>query len=152
METLKELSKHFEIIVFTASHECYATQVLNYLDPEGTLISYRMYRDQCIMTEEGVHIKDLRVIGNRELKDMVLVDNAVYSFGYQIENGIPIIPYYDNKSDMELRFLTDYLKSLLTLDDLRDYNAQFFKLDQYYDFDTPEKALEELYGVQSCSN
>jgi len=51
------------------------------------------------MTEEGVHIKDLRVIGNRDLKDLVIVDNAAYSFGYQIDNGVPIIPFYDNKND-----------------------------------------------------
>jgi CTD small phosphatase-like protein 2 len=34
------------------------------------------------MTEEGVHIKDLRVLADRNLKDVVLVDNAAYSFGY----------------------------------------------------------------------
>ena len=48
---------------------------------------------------KGVHIKDLRVIAGRDLKDVVLVDNAAYSFGFQLENGIPIIPYYDNKND-----------------------------------------------------
>jgi len=33
-------------------------------------------------TEEGVFIKDLRIIKNRKLKDIVIVDNAVYSFGF----------------------------------------------------------------------
>lgn len=28
---------------------------------------------------------------------MVLVDNAAYSYAKQIENGIPIMPYYDGK-------------------------------------------------------
>jgi len=37
---------------------------------------------------------------------MVLVDNAVYSFGYQLENGIPIIPFYDDKEDEELLHLS----------------------------------------------
>lgn len=49
---------------------------------------------------KSVHVKDLRVLcADRSLKDMVLIDNAAYSFGYQIDNGIPIIPYYDNKND-----------------------------------------------------
>lgn len=43
-----------------------------------------------------MHIKDLRVI-NRNLKDLVLVDNAAYSYAFQLDNGIPIIPYVDNK-------------------------------------------------------
>lgn len=33
-----------------------------------------------MQTEEGAYIKDLRVIGNRSLTDMVLIDNAAYSF------------------------------------------------------------------------
>lgn len=48
-------------------------------------------------TEEGVYIKDLRIIKNRNLKDMVIIDNAVYSFGFQLDNGIPILPFYDDK-------------------------------------------------------
>jgi CTD small phosphatase-like protein 2 len=46
-----------------------------------------------------VYVKDLRVIGNRNMNDMLLVDNAAYSFGFQLENGLPIIPFYDNKED-----------------------------------------------------
>jgi len=97
---LKEISKYFEIIVFTASHECYASKVIDYLDPEHLYIDHRLYREQCITTDEGVHIKNLRILEKyRNLKDIVLVDNAAYSFGFQLTNGIPIIPFYDNKND-----------------------------------------------------
>lgn len=41
----------------------------------------------------------MRILGDRDLKDVVLVDNAAYSYGLQLDNGIPIIPYYDNKKD-----------------------------------------------------
>jgi CTD small phosphatase-like protein 2 len=82
IECLKELSEFFEIIVFTASHSCYANVVLDYLDPENKYISYRLFREHCVMTEEGVNVKDLRVIGNRKIENMLLVDNAAYSFGF----------------------------------------------------------------------
>ena len=52
-----------------------------------------MYRDSCIQTEEGIYVKDLRIIANWSLKDIVIVDNAVYSFAFQLDNGIPIIPF-----------------------------------------------------------
>lgn len=81
-QTLKKLSKHFEIVVFTASHSCYANEVLNILDPENQYISYRLYRDSCMKTEDGIFIKDLRVFGNRKLSDILLVDNAFYSYGF----------------------------------------------------------------------
>lgn len=51
-----------------------------------------------------MHIKDLRVI-NREMSDMVLVDNAAYSYLHQLDNGIPIIPYYRGTDDFELKAL-----------------------------------------------
>ena len=44
MEFLQNLSKYFEIIIFTASHQYYADPILNALDPTGTLFSYRLYR------------------------------------------------------------------------------------------------------------
>jgi CTD small phosphatase-like protein 2 len=46
---------------------------------------------------------------NRNLEDLLIVDNAVYSFGYQLENGIPIIPFYEDKEDEELLHLIQYL-------------------------------------------
>jgi CTD small phosphatase-like protein 2 len=33
LEILKEMSQLYEVIVFTASHSCYANRVLDYLDP-----------------------------------------------------------------------------------------------------------------------
>lgn len=76
------MSKYYEIIVFTASHSCYANVVLDYLDPENKYIQYRLFRENCIQTDEGIYIKDLRVLMNRNLKDITIVDNAAYSFGF----------------------------------------------------------------------
>ena len=120
-EWLEEVNKNFEVMVFTASHPCYANVVLDHLDPDGTLIHHRLYRDNWIEVE-GIYIKDLRVISNRNLKDMVLVDNAAYSFGYQINNGIPIISWHDDRSDVELMNLMKYIKLLVNVPDVRVVN------------------------------
>jgi Dullard-like phosphatase family protein len=145
IECLKELSQHFEVIVFTASHACYANVVLDYLDPHQQYIHHRLFRDSCVVTDEGVHIKDLRVIGNRALSDMLLIDNAAYSFGFQIENGVPIIPFYDNKNDQELLHLIPYLKFLGSTKDMRDLNKQTFKFDIYHAHDSPDNVLDRLF-------
>jgi TFIIF-interacting CTD phosphatase-like protein len=47
-----------------------------------------------------VYAKDLSII-NRDLSKMVLVDNSPFSYLYQVENGIPILPYYGGE-DCEL--------------------------------------------------
>ena len=122
--------------------------VLDYLDPHEQYISHRLFRESCVVTEEGVHIKDLRVIGNRNLRDLILVDNAAYSFGFQVENGIPIIPFYDNKADQELRHLIPYLKFLSSVEDLREINKQTFKLHMFAIHDTPEAVLDNLFVQQ----
>jgi len=72
----------FEIVVFTASHSCYADQVLNYLDPSKNIFSHRLYRESCIQSADGILIKDLSIIKNRNIEEILLVDNAAYSFGF----------------------------------------------------------------------
>lgn len=44
VELLRALAKNFEVIVFTASHSCYANVVLDYLDPNNEFIHHRLYR------------------------------------------------------------------------------------------------------------
>ena len=73
-------------------------------------------------TKNGFFIKDLRIIQNKLLKDILIVDNLAHSFGFQIENGIPIIEYHDNPDDCELKYLIDYLIEAAKHDDLREYN------------------------------
>jgi CTD small phosphatase-like protein 2 len=68
-----------------------------------------MYRQHCVETVDGLYVKDLRIIRNISLSDIVLVDNSVYSFGYQVDNGIPIISYYDDPGDEELLHLAYYI-------------------------------------------
>jgi CTD small phosphatase-like protein 2 len=80
--------------------------VLDLLDPNREIFEKRLYRDSCIRSKDGVYVKDLRIFEqNRNLEDLLIVDNAVYSFGYQLENGIPIIPFYEDKEDEELLHL-----------------------------------------------
>ena len=44
MECLREAAQLMQVIVFTASHQTYADAILDYIDPDGSLFSYRMYR------------------------------------------------------------------------------------------------------------
>jgi len=47
---------------------------------------------------------------NRELENIILVDNAAYSYFFQLSNGVPILPFYDEKNDKELMILLKYIK------------------------------------------
>ena len=136
---LRDLSKHFEIIVFTASHRGYADKVIDILDPDTEWVSHRLFRENCFQSRQGVYVKDLRVI-NRKIKDMVIVDNALYSYGLQLENGVPIIPFYNCKEDAELLMLQEYLLSLRDEEDVREVNKEVFKYD----------CLKEAENLSAC--
>ena len=116
------------MIVFTASHQVYADAILDYIDPKKEYIQARLYRQHCFLTQEGYYVKDLRIFGDRDMKDVVIVDNSVYSFAFQIDNGIPIIPFYNDKADEEMLHLVYYLNCLAGVDDVREQNRQAFEL------------------------
>lgn len=40
-----------------------------------------------------MYIKHLGIFKYRDLKDIVIIDNTAYSYGFHIDNAIPIIPY-----------------------------------------------------------
>ena len=130
-EVLASANKDFEVIVFTASSKCYADEVMNYLDPTNELIHHRLYRENCIF-KSGVYIKDLRIFANRRIEDIVIVDNSTYCFGYQIDNGIPIISWFDDAYDRELYKLIDYIKILAKVPDISLVNRNSFHLNSFY--------------------
>ena len=77
---------------------------------------------------------------------MALIDNASYSYAWQIDNGIPILPFYDNKDDRELIELEKYLKNMIGVSDIREYNRNNLKLHLFVDQRGPYKVLENLFG------
>lgn len=79
---------------------------------------------------------------------MLLIDNAAYSYFFQLANGVPIIPYYHNKDDRELMWLQDYLMQFANAkcDDFTRVNRSVFKLKSYLDAATFEDALIILYS------
>lgn len=56
------------------------------------------------------------------------MDNSVFSFAYQVENGIPIIPFYEDQEDEELCHLIFYIENLTQVPDVRIANVKAFNL------------------------
>jgi len=70
---------------------------------------------------------------------MILVDNSAYSFGIQINNGVPILPFYHDKNDKELVDLVQFLTNINLYQyremDVRDIIKEVFKLQEIIEHD-----------------
>ena len=130
-EFLTEVCKYFIVGIFTASVKEYADAVIDYLDPDKSLIKFRLYRNNCINLNDKIFVKDLRIIRGVDIKDIILLDNSIYSFSAQICNGILVNSFFNDKNDIELYNVLNYLLSFLVkADDIRVINEQFFNFDR----------------------
>ena len=108
---LEEMSKIFEIIIFTAALKDYADSILDILDPNKLLINYRLYRHHTSLS--GITFcKDLSKIG-RDLNKTLIVDNLADNFKLQPNNGIPISTWIDDMKDTQLNDLGKIFKNLI---------------------------------------
>ena len=140
---LEEVSKNFEVGIFTAASPEYADAAINYLDPENKFIKFRLYRNNCTNVGDLLRVKDLRILKNINIKNIILVDNNMYLFTPQLNNGILINSFYNSKDDKELdnvlRYLIDYI---LPAEDVRKVNEEFFGFKKLFEEMTHKLTVE----------
>ena len=131
---LEEASENFEVGIFTASVPEYANAVINYLDPDNKFIKFRLYRNNCINVGNLLKVKNLSIFKNIPIKKIIMVDNNIYSFSSQLNNGILINSFYNDKNDNELSNVLNYLNNyILPAEDVRKINEQFFGFKKIVD-------------------
>jgi len=145
-EFLKELANIFEIITFTASISQYASPLLDQLD-KYKIVSYRLFRQHCKF-EKGIYIKEISKIG-RPLEDLLIIDNNPMSYIVNIDNGIPILTWYENPKDDELMKLIPLLKYLSKVDDVRPVIRQV--VDRKMNRVDFNKVNQIIYGINNIS-
>jgi len=74
---LERMSKHYELVVFTASLSKYAEPLVATLDPEG-FCAYKLFREHCTFYNNAF-VKDLTRLG-RPMTDVIIVDNSPIAF------------------------------------------------------------------------
>ena len=130
IECLERLATFYEVAVFTAAERTYATKIIKHFDPNGDYIKHILSREHCIHVN-NFYVKDLRIISDRKLEDMVIVDNSIVAFAFNLDNGVPINDYRgDVPMDEELIYMTSYLEDIYHFEDIREANIKNFKLSE----------------------
>ena len=125
---LSELNPFYEICIFSASSQKYASYIIDIID-KNRIISKKFFRDDCIHldnSETFPYIKDLEKI-NKNYNDIIIIDDNFSSFILQEENGIPIKPWRGDKNDIELLKLIPILKNLSGFYNVRTEIKKFVK-------------------------
>ena len=142
---IKKVSKLYETIIFTASLSKYASPLLDKLDPDKN-IKYRLYREHCTFLN-GIYIKELKRL-NRDLKDVLIVDNSPLAYSFDVENGLPIKSWYEDKSDDELEIIFPVLEFLSKVNDVRDYIELFVENNEI----KYEQAFQIITALNNYNN
>ncbi|CAI2162813.1 7299_t:CDS:10 [Funneliformis geosporum] len=103
---LKKVSEWYKVVIFTASMPEYADPVIDWLDPNKSLIGNRYFRQSCT-NRSGAYIKDLTIV-EPDLSKVCLVDNSPISDPHD-EALLDLLPFLD-----ALRFTED-VRSILSL-------------------------------------
>jgi Dullard-like phosphatase family protein len=140
-EFLDEISKHYDVYIYTSSTEPYASMIIDYINEDKQFIRGFYSRSECILLN-GFHVKDLRMCG-RSLSDVIMIDNSIEAFSLQTDNGIYIQPFFgENSSDDELLSVRNFLLKNVGCIDTRSVIKSTFCLSTLIRF--CKNAKEEL--------
>ena len=136
-EFLSQLSNYYDLYIYSSSSKNYLNRIIKYVDKKN-LIKKCYCRDDCITYVENTgqdfnepdviykYVKDLTII-NKDLRNIVFIDNDITNFTLQERNGIPIKSFYDDYDDIELYKLIPILKNLSGFHDVRIEIEKFVK-------------------------
>ncbi|OBA23771.1 NIF-domain-containing protein [Metschnikowia bicuspidata var. bicuspidata NRRL YB-4993] len=130
---LKEVSKWFELQIFTASVKEYADPIIDWLEsdiidykntPQGELpkvFTKRYYRSDCTFRSGVGYIKNLSTFFAKEdeLKNVIILDNSPVSYALHEDNAVMIEGWINDQSDRDLLNILPMLYSLSICIDVR---------------------------------
>ncbi|KAH8254457.1 hypothetical protein KR032_010182 [Drosophila birchii] len=114
---LSLVSKWYDLVIYTASLEVYASKVVDLLDGGRELLTRRLYRQHCHSTT-ALFTKDLTLI-SEDLRGVFIIDNSPNAYIYFPYNALPIKSFIYDPDDRELLKLLPFLDALRFTKDVR---------------------------------
>lgn len=115
---LKQVSKWFNLVIFTASVKEYADPVIDWLESERKFFTKRFYRDHCTLRDGQGYIKDLSTV-DKNLNNVIIIDNSPISYALHENNAIIVEGWINDPSDSDLLNLIPLLNGLRYTTDVR---------------------------------
>jgi hypothetical protein len=141
--------ENLEIILWTAAvrkvytplmiqvEQMLLSQINNGTQTQTNLWQNVLFRDNCSVRENGSYFKDLSLL-NRNLSNLIMIDNISFNFEGFEYNGLPINEYWGHQNDQQLNKLLNILHDILcsTSAPNEDIRRTLHRLAFLYDFST----------------
>nr|XP_016926312.1 CTD nuclear envelope phosphatase 1 homolog [Drosophila suzukii] len=114
---LDRVSKWYDLTVFTAGVEAYASPILDFLDRGRGILTKRLYRHDCIDVF-GLRAKYV-TLASPDLSNVLLLDNSSTECSFNAGNSIHIKSYQIGSRDEALIDLLPFLDALRFTKDVR---------------------------------
>lgn len=155
MEFLTDVSKHYDIVVFSAGGKLYVEWIVSVVDPEKLHVSVALSREEMSKYMQlrenpcglllGFEEAELMLVKNingffsgphqRPQERVVCVDDRIYYFIYNLGNVVPIRAFYGDANDYELTQLRAFLLSHLEASDIREEIKKRYDLSAHVQLD-----------------
>ncbi|WNJ19507.1 HAD family hydrolase [Pontibacter sp. G13] len=126
LEFVTELSKEFEIGIWSSAHEAYIEAVLEKIIPEEIKLEFIWGSEKCTVRRDleldryvkTKRLKKLKKLGY-SMNEIIMIDDSAEKLKQNYGNSIIIRPFMGNPLDKELSYLWKYLLSLKGKENVR---------------------------------
>jgi len=105
IDFLKKMKQIYELIIFSSGTLDYIMPIIKIIEKKGKFFEYILYRKHISYLKNGEYYKDLSLL-NRNLKNVIIVDDMAKNFVLHKSNGICIKPFkgdiINNRNTLEL--------------------------------------------------
>ncbi len=108
------------------------TEALKDLDPRRQHIRSVLGRANCIFRGHDDCIKDLRILQDRDLANVVIIDSRPFAFQGQMTNAIYVPPFTGAEDDRELLPVLEFLLTIKDVPDVRPIVKKFAGVMRLY--------------------
>ena len=116
IEFLHNMKQFYELILFSSGTSDYVDPIVKYIEKNENFFEFVLYRQHISFDERGEYFKNLNLL-NRNIKNILIIDDMEKNFKLQKENGICIKPFYgDFQKDINILNLLGQILMKIRID------------------------------------
>ena len=92
-EFLQNMKQFYELILFSSGTCDYVDPIVRLIEKKEKFFEFVLYRQHISFDERGQYFKNLNLL-NRNLRNIIIIDDIEKNFKFHKENGICIKPFY----------------------------------------------------------